>query len=131
MLETLVAWLGDYTLRTVFVGSALLGMVTGVLGSFALLRRQSLLGDALSHAALPGICVAFIVTRSKAPLVLILGAGVAAWVGALLIGAVIRMTRIKTDAAMGVAEANRAVVDRVYDALAPYIARIDGRGGGT
>jgi manganese/zinc/iron transport system permease protein len=102
MLEGLFGWLGDYTLRTVAMGSALLGVVTGVLGSFALLRRQSLLGDALSHAALPGICVAFLITRSKTPLVLILGAGVAAWIGALLISAVIRTTRIKTDAAMGV-----------------------------
>ena len=44
----------DYTLRTVALGSALLGVVSGVLGAFAVLRRQSLLGDAISHAALPG-----------------------------------------------------------------------------
>lgn len=102
MFQVLFGWFGDYTLRTVALGSATLGVVSGVLGSFALLRRQSLLGDALSHAALPGIAAAFLLTHSKAPLVLILGAGIAAWVGALLINAVVRTTRIKTDAAMGV-----------------------------
>ncbi|MFW6096623.1 MAG: metal ABC transporter permease, partial [Chloroflexota bacterium] len=50
----------DYTLRTVALGSAVLGVVSGSLGSFAVLRKQSLLGDAMSHAALPGIVAAFI-----------------------------------------------------------------------
>ena len=45
----------DYTLRTVALGAAILGVVSGMLGSFAVLRKQSLLGDAISHAALPGI----------------------------------------------------------------------------
>lgn len=102
MMETLFGWMGDYTLRTVAAGSAVLGLVSGVLGSFALLRKQSLLGDALAHAALPGIAVAFLVTHSKSPLTLLLGAGAAAWLAAMLINAVTRTTRIKTDAAMGV-----------------------------
>lgn len=102
MFEVLFGWISDYTLRTVALGSATLGVVSGVLGSFALLRHQSLLGDALSHAALPGIAAAFLLTHSKAPLVLILGAGIAAWLGALLINGVVSTTRIKTDAAMGV-----------------------------
>ncbi|MBU1674632.1 metal ABC transporter permease, partial [bacterium] len=49
----------DYTLRTVALGSAALGLVAGALGAFAVLRRQSLLGDAVSHAALPGIVAEF------------------------------------------------------------------------
>ena len=56
----------DYTLRNVALGSALLGIVGGVLGTFAVLRRQGLLGDALAHAALPGIVLAFMLTGSKA-----------------------------------------------------------------
>ena len=58
----------DYTLRTVALGSAMLGVVSGVLGAFAVLRRQSLLGDAISHAALPGIALAFLLTGCKAPI---------------------------------------------------------------
>ncbi|MEX2588053.1 MAG: metal ABC transporter permease [Actinomycetota bacterium] len=101
-MEALLSWVDDYTLRTVALGSAMLGLVSGVLGTFALLRRQSLLGDALSHAALPGIALAFLFTRSKSILVLVMGAAVAAWLGALLIDSVVRNTRVKTDAAMAV-----------------------------
>ena len=64
----------DHTVRTVALGAATLGIVAGALGTFAVLRRQSLLGDALSHAALPGIALAFLLTGSKAPLALLLGA---------------------------------------------------------
>ncbi len=92
----------DYTLRNVALGSALLGIVSGVLGCFAVLRRQGLLGDALSHAALPGIAVAYLLTGSKAPLVLLFGAGVAGWVGTLLIGRIVRDTRISEDSALGI-----------------------------
>jgi manganese/zinc/iron transport system permease protein len=91
----------DYTLRTVALGAAALGIVSGSLGSFAVLRKQSLLGDAMSHAALPGIVVAFLLTRSKTPFVLMLGAIVAGWLGTLLMMNVTRHTRIKDDSALG------------------------------
>jgi manganese/zinc/iron transport system permease protein len=93
--------LTDHTLRTVALGAALLGATAGALGSFAVLRRQSLLGDAISHAALPGIALAFLLTGSKAPLVLVAGAAVAGWLGTLLVSAVVRQTRVKSDAALG------------------------------
>jgi manganese/zinc/iron transport system permease protein len=91
-----------FTLRNVLLGATLLGVVGGVLGCFALLRRQSLLGDALAHAALPGVCVAYLLTRSKSPLPLFLGALVAGLVGALLILAIVRLSRIKEDSAIGI-----------------------------
>lgn len=98
----LVEFFSDYTLRTVALGSAALGTVSGALGSFAVLRRQSLLGDAISHAALPGIALAFLLTGSKAPLVLVLGAAVAGWVGTLVVMRVVETTRVKEDAALGI-----------------------------
>ena len=91
----------DYTLRTVALGAATLGIVSGVLGVFAVLRKQSLLGDAMSHAALPGIVLAFYFTRSKAPLVLILGAVVAGWLGTLVIMGIVNASRVKYDSALG------------------------------
>ena len=91
----------DYTLRTVALGSATLGLVSGALGTYAVLRKQSLLGDAISHAALPGIVLAFLAFRSKAPLILILGAVLVGWLGTLFIINIIRYTRIKEDTAMG------------------------------
>lgn len=92
----------DYTLRTVALGAGVLGAISGALGAFAVLRKQSLLGDAMSHAALPGIAIAFLLTESKAPLVLLLGAAVAGWVGTLLVSSVVSTTRIKLDSALGI-----------------------------
>lgn len=91
----------DHTLRTVALGAAVLGVVNGALGAFAVLRKQSLMGDAISHAALPGIALAFLLTGSKAPLVLLLGAAAAGWLGMLLVLAVVRNTRVKQDGALG------------------------------
>jgi manganese/zinc/iron transport system permease protein len=97
-VDTLFA---DYTLRQVAVGSAMLGIVNGVLGSFAVLRKQSLLGDGISHAALPGIALAFLLTGSKSSLVLLLGAAAAGWVATLLIMSIVKHTRVKYDSALG------------------------------
>lgn len=102
MPELLHDLLFDYTLRTVALGAACLGAVAGALGSFAVLRRQALLGDAISHAALPGIALAFLLTGSKATLVLVLGAALAGWLGTLVVMAIVRDTRIPEDAALGV-----------------------------
>ena len=91
----------DYTLRTVALGTGVLGLVSGALGCFAVLRKQSLMGDAISHAALPGIVLAFMLTRSKASLILVLGAAIAGWLGMLLVISIVRYTRIKEDSALG------------------------------
>jgi manganese/zinc/iron transport system permease protein len=91
----------DYTLRTVALGSGALGIVSGALGSFAVLRRQSLVGDAISHAALPGIALAFLLTGSKTPLVLLIGAAIAGWLATLIVMGVVRASRVKFDSALG------------------------------
>ena len=92
----------DYTFMIVAIGASLLGAVSGALGTYAVLRRQSLLGDAISHAALPGIAIAFLLTGSKTPLILVLGAAIAGWLGTLLIMSIVGMTRIKYDSALGI-----------------------------
>jgi len=94
--------LADHTLQVVALGAAVLGATSGALGSFAVLRRQSLLGDALSHAALPGIALAFLITGSKTPLVIMLGAGMAGWFGTVLVRQVVRRSRIPLDASLGI-----------------------------
>jgi manganese/zinc/iron transport system permease protein len=91
----------DYTLRTVAIGAGVLGIVSGALGSYAVLRKQALLGDAVSHAALPGIAIAFMLTGSKAPLVLVLGAAIAGWLATLLMISIIKTTRLKDDSVLG------------------------------
>ncbi len=90
----------DYTLRTVTIGAMLLGAISGFLGCFAVLRRQALLGDAMSHAALPGIALAFLITGQRDPFILFVGAAGAALLAALWLLVVVRTTRIKDDAAL-------------------------------
>lgn len=92
----------DYTLKVVMFGAFFLGLSSGALGSFAVLRQQSLLGDAISHAALPGVAIIFLITQTKSPIVLLLGAGLAGWIGTLFVMAITRTTRIKRDAALGI-----------------------------
>ncbi len=92
----------DYTLQVVLLGSLTIGISAGSLGAFAVLRKQSLLGDAISHATLPGVCLAFIITQSKAPLILLIGAGIAGWIGTLLVMLITHHSRIKKDAALGI-----------------------------
>ena len=91
----------DYTLRTVTLGASILGAVSGVLGTFVVLRQQSLLGDAVSHAALPGIGLAFMITGSKVPLVLMVGAGLTGWLATAVVLLVTMNTRVKYDSALG------------------------------
>jgi len=100
-MELLRQLFTDYTLRTVALGATALGVVSGALGVFAVLRRQSLIGDAISHAALPGIALAFLLTGTKTPLVLMLGAAVAGWLATLLVMSITSMTRVKYDSALG------------------------------
>ena len=92
----------DYTLRNVMLGTLLLGMGSGLVGVFVLLRRQSLIGDAVSHAALPGIVVAFLLTGTKDLSVLLTGAALSGLIGTLCITTIIRTTKIDTDGAQGI-----------------------------
>lgn len=84
----------------VIFGSMLLGLCAGVLGVFAVLRKQGLLGDALSHASLPGIVLAFLIMRTKFLPVLILGALISALLAAYAINLLVNKSKIKMDSAM-------------------------------
>jgi len=91
----------DYTLRTITLGTAILGAVTGMLGSFAVLRKESLLGDAISHAALPGIAIAFLITGIKDGNVLLIGALISGLIGTFWIRGIVAKTHLKSDTALG------------------------------
>ncbi|MCY4537881.1 MAG: metal ABC transporter permease [Chloroflexi bacterium] len=90
-----------YTVRVVALGGSILGVISGALGCFAVLRRESLMGDALSHAALPGVAVAFLLAGRDLG-VLLIGAGIASWIALRFISALLSTTRLKQDAAMGI-----------------------------
>ena len=72
-----------------------------MLGSFAVLRKQSLLGDAISHAALPGIAIAFLITGAKDSNILLLGALFSGLIGTFWIRGIITKTHLKSDTALG------------------------------
>jgi manganese/zinc/iron transport system permease protein len=77
-----------------------LGLVAGAVGAFAVLRRQSLQGDMVSHAALPGLAAAFLL-GARDPIFLILGGAVAGWIAMVLVGVVTRGSRVPFDSALG------------------------------
>ncbi len=91
----------DYTLQIITLGTAILGAICGMLGSFAVLRKQSLLGDAISHASLPGIAIAFLLTGTKDTNLLLIGALVSGLLGAFWIRGIVKKTHLKTDTALG------------------------------
>lgn len=72
-----------------------------MLGSFAVLRKQSLLGDAISHAALPGIAIAFLITQTKSSNALLLGALISGLIGTFWIRGIVKKTHLKSDTALG------------------------------
>lgn len=102
MIVNFINLFSDHTVQTVFLGSTILGITSGCLGSFAVLRQQSLLGDAISHATLPGVAIAFLITQTKNPLILLIGAGIAGWIGTIFVKIITEHTRIKKDAALGI-----------------------------
>lgn len=91
-----------YTDTVVVLGALVLGVTSGVLGTFAVLRQRSLVGDAVAHSTLPGVCVAFLVAGVKDVPGLLVGAAAAGLVAALLMVGIERTGRIKPDTAIGV-----------------------------
>lgn len=94
-------WIRDPNALWVLSGCVMLGACSGVLSSFAMLRRRSLLGDALAHAALPGICLAYLITGTRSMPVFMIGAFAAGLIGAFCVQAITRYSRIKEDTALG------------------------------
>ncbi len=92
----------NYLTVIVLLGTSLLGAVAGVLGSFAVLRRRALIGDLLSHAALPGLCLAFLVFGGRHFVGMLGGALLTGLAGVALITFLCRWTRTKEDAALGI-----------------------------
>lgn len=91
----------------VTLGTTLLGVAAGIVGLFAVLRKRALMCDALSHATLPGICLAFLVAaamgwESRSLALLLAGAAASAIVGILAVSAIRESSRITEDAAIGI-----------------------------
>lgn len=97
----------DYNTRVVIIGTTLLGLAAGLIGTFLLLRKRALLSDAISHATLPGIALAFILMTltlgdGKVLLGLIAGATIFSVLGTASVLFIQNHTRLKDDAALGI-----------------------------
>ena len=102
-----VLLLRDYNTRVVIIGTTILGLAAGTIGSFMLLRKRALMGDALSHATLPGIGLAFIFAvaageSGKYLPVLLTGAVITGVLGVLAVLGIRASSRLKEDAALGI-----------------------------
>lgn len=92
--------LTDPNVLSVVVGSVLLTASSAVVGTFTLLKKKALVGDAVAHAVLPGICLAFLLSGEKNPLVLIVGAFATGWVSLVVIDWITARSKIKEDTAI-------------------------------
>ncbi len=102
-----VLLLQDYNTRVVIIGTTLLGLAAGLVGTFLLLRKRALLSDTLSHASLPGIALTFIVLTAlggegKNLLALVSGAALFCILGTGAVILIQRYSRLKDDAALGI-----------------------------
>lgn len=92
--------LNDYTFQMVALGTGILGITSGIVGTYVTLRQESLLGDALSHAALPGIAIAFMLIQVKVTALLLVGAVITGLIATVLMQVFSQKTVLKLDSAM-------------------------------
>lgn len=88
-------------IRNVVIGSILLSISSSLVGCFTYLRKRALIGDAISHSILPGICLAYIIKGEKDPTTMLLGAFITGWLSLLAVDFIKSKTRIKEDTAIG------------------------------
>ncbi len=102
LAEHIIDLLFSPTLLTVLAGCLLIAIQTAAIGTFTVLRKQSLTGDAIAHAVLPGLCIAFFIAEEKSNLMFMIGAGVTGWIGLYSIQWLISNTKLKQDASTGI-----------------------------
>ncbi|GAA5222303.1 metal ABC transporter permease [Membranihabitans marinus] len=86
----------------VVIGTILIGASAGLIGTFAFLKKSSLLGDAISHAALPGVCIGFLFAQEKDPVFLLLGSFISGWIATYLVEWITIHSKLKKDTAIAV-----------------------------
>ena len=91
----------DPNIRYVALGSILLTASSAIVGTFTFLKKKALVGDAVAHSILPGVCLGFLLAGTKNPAYLIIGAFTTGWISLVLIDFIIRKSRIKEDTAIG------------------------------
>lgn len=101
MSSLLLYFLNNPNLQFVLLGTLVLGASAAIVGTFSFLRKRSLVGDAIAHSILPGVCLAFIFTGTKNPVYLIIGAFVTGLISIVLIDRITSRSKISVDTAVG------------------------------
>lgn len=92
----------DYTFCTVLLGTMLVGIASGIIGCFIILQKESLFGDALAHATLPGLAIMFLYTGCKSSFALLFGAIISAGIGAYCILLIQSHSTLKKETSLGI-----------------------------
>lgn len=91
----------DPNIRYVVFGSVLLAASSAIVGSFTFLKKKALVGDAVAHSVLPGVCLAFILSGTKNPFFLVTGAFATGWLSLICIDVITARSKTKEDTAIG------------------------------
>ena len=86
----------------IILTGALVAITCALLGSFLLLRKMAMLGDAISHAVLPGIVLAFMISGSRDNVIMLIGASLAGLLVTLLIELLHKKVHLQEDASIGI-----------------------------
>ena len=92
----------NYSFIIVALGTVILAMATGIIGSISVLKGKSLIGDAIGHSTYPGIVLAFMLSMEKSPLILLLGAAIAGAISFFLIDIIANNSKIDLDATLAI-----------------------------
>lgn len=98
-MNSILEFIGSYS-GVVALGAGFLGLIAGIMGTFIVIRQESLVGDAVSHSALPGIVIAFLIMGVKNSFGLMIGATLAGLLALFLIVTITKYSKIKFDTAL-------------------------------
>ncbi len=101
----------------------LVATACGLVGNYLIVRRMALVGDAISHSILPGIAVAFLISHTRGSAAMFIGALIAGIVTTILIEVIHKKTRVKQDAAIGIAFTSLFAIGVILISI--YAAQID------
>ncbi|QIK56840.1 metal ABC transporter permease [Erysipelothrix sp. HDW6A] len=105
-MDQILRLFSDYTFQVVAIGSVSLGVLSGLTGTFAVLRKQSLIGDSIAHSSLAGIAIAFMLTQTKNTEVLLLGALIIGLISTYITSFIAKNSRVNFESSMALVMAS-------------------------
>lgn len=99
-MERITYFFTDPIAAKVMLGVAIIGAISGIVGTFSFLRKKTLIADAVSHSVLPGVCIGFMFAGTKDPILLMLGALLVGWFSVWFIDYITRATKLSEDTAI-------------------------------